>query len=56
MNATTFWSILQQIEFLFPEEQEDQPDPELEWSEPDTERDDGIGMDAEDAYAYWNED
>ena len=56
MNAATFQSTLQQVEFLFPEEQEDQPDPELEWSEPDTEEDDGIGMDAEDAYAYWNDD
>ena len=54
MNETTFQSTLQQVDFLFPEEQEE--DPELEWSDPDTEEDDGIGMDAEEAYAYWNDD
>ena len=53
MNETTFQSTLQQVDFLFPEEQEE--DPELEWSDPDTE-DDGTGIDAEDAYAYWNDD
>ena len=53
MNETTFQSTLQQVDFLFPKGQEE--DPELEWSDPDTE-DDGTGIDAEHAYAYWNDD
>ena len=42
------------MDVLFPEEPEE--DLELEWSDPDTEGDDGTGIDAEDAYAYWNDD
>ena len=53
MNEITFQSTLQQVDFLFPKKQEE--DPELEWSDPDTE-DDGTGIDAEDANAYWNDD
>ena len=54
MNEITFQSTLQQVDILFPEEPEE--DLELEWSDPDTEGDDGTGIDAEDAYAYWNDD
>ena len=53
MNETTFQSILQQLDIIFSEEQEEEP--ELEWSDPDIEGDDGMGIDAEDAYAYWND-
>ena len=52
MNLATYLSIINHVEILFPEEEEEP----AEWSDPDTDKDNGAGIDAENAYAYWNND
>ena len=53
MNLATYLSIINTVEILFPEEEEEP----LEWSDHGTDNeDDGTGIDAEDAYPYWDDD
>ena len=53
MNLATYLSIINTVEILFPEEEEEP----LVWSNHGTDNeDDGTGIDAEDAYPYWDDD
>jgi hypothetical protein len=54
MNLATYLSTIHYIEILFSEnEEEEEP---IEWSDPDTDGDDGMGIDAEEAYPHWDDD
>ena len=52
MNPATYLSIIHQVEMLFPKEEEEP----LVWCDTESVGDNGTGIDADNAYAYWDDD